>query len=148
MHDETMKEIEKRDAGRDHNLNELFGMMRDFGAKFDELSTAFTAHMKSEEAGVRLQIEALDALSARVEEIAKLHKAFPVDEDGEPDIKGHRRYHSKLIDDAGKDGKVWQGVREQIAKNIVVGVMIIMSLGVNAYISKAASQSQHHEVTK
>jgi hypothetical protein len=148
MSDETMKVFEKRAAGRDHNLNELFGMMRDFGEKFEELSTAFTVHMKSEEAGVRLQIEALNALSARVEEIAKLHKAFPVDEDGEPDIKGHRRYHSNLIAGSRESGKFWANRKDEAGKIVLYAIMTVCLLGVNTYITKTAAEGQHHEAAK
>jgi len=130
---EDTQKLEKRDNDRNHNLNELFVMMREFGAKFE-------AHMKHEEASMRAHTTAINALAARMEEVAEVHYAFPKDEDGERDFKGHRHYHTKLMGEAKEQGQFWANRKDEIGKMALYGLMMLCILGVNTYITQ---QSTH-----
>jgi hypothetical protein len=84
-------------------------------------------------------------MSDKVESIAEVHTAFPKDEDGDRDFRGHRHYHTKLISDGGESGKFWSGVKEQVAKNVVIGLLMVFMLGVNSYITNAAHTQEQHK---
>jgi hypothetical protein len=143
-HTEIMKVIEKREVYRNHNLNELFGMMRDFGARLDKLADALQTHMQSEEAGVTRMTASIDDLSERIDAIAKVHEAFPKDEDGERDFRGHRHYHTKLMGDAKEAGKFWSNRKDEIGKMLLYAVMAVLLLGANTYITNQS----HNQVTE
>lgn len=147
IHEETMRLIEKRETDRNHNLNELFGMMRDFGARLDKLSDALQTHMRAEEAGVNRMTDSIADLSERIDAIAKVHEAFPKDEDGERDFRGHRHYHTRLMGDAKESGRFWANRKDEIGKMVLYAIMMLCVLGVNTYITNQ-SHNQPIEVHK
>lgn len=136
MPENVQRIVDKRAVERDlsHDLNELFGMMRDFGAQLTDVAGTLTAHMRAEEVAARGYTDALKELTRRVDALGVVFKAFPNDEDGEPDIKGHKRYHSSLIIGSEKNGRFWHAVKEQVGRNLVTGVMGLLLLGGNAYV--------------
>lgn len=134
LHEETLKVIEKRETDRNHNLNELFGMMRDFGDRFER-------HMEAEEAAMKSHTKAINALAARIEEIAEVHQAFPLDDEGKRDFPGHRRDHKQRMLEAAKGGNFWDTLKSEASKLLLYGVMIVFVLGVNTYIENKSHNS-------
>lgn len=130
---------------KDCNIAQLLAMMHDFDKKFDNLNAAFIAHMDAEESGVRKLTDALDALSERIEEIAEVHTAIPLDDEGKRDFTGHRHYHKSVMSKSGESKHIFTVVKEQVAKNLVIGLMMVFMLGVQTYITKTSVESAHHE---
>ena len=135
---------DQRKIERDHNLNELFRLTREFREeisssmskierRMDKLALSLELHMKAEEAQMA-------RLSSEIEALTSLHQAFPALEDGTPDLQGHRHYHVEQIEEHEKTEKLWATVKSKAAENAVNAVMIasvvIMGLGAKAWIAK------------
>lgn len=67
-----------------------------------------------------------DQLNEILTELKKLNKAFPMTEDGSPDIDGHRQYHESMIKAARAQEEFWKELRMDIAKKGVWGLLIIL----------------------
>lgn len=65
-------------------------------------------------------------LSQILDEVKKLHGAFPTREDGEIDIEGHRKYHEAMIQAAKAQEQFWRELRLDIAKKGAWGLLIIL----------------------
>lgn len=59
-------------------------------------------------------------------EVKKLHGAFPVKEDGESDIEGHRKYHEAMIEAAKAQTEFWRELKLDIAKKGIWGLLIVL----------------------
>ena len=73
-------------------------------------------------------------LSEILEEVKKIHGAFPRDSKGETDFDGHREYHEAMIRAAEAQAEFWKELRLDIAKKgmwgliITIGTLIVIGL--------------------
>lgn len=141
-----MEEERREKPTRSHDLNELFGMMRDFGNRLDVLADKLEKHMDEEAevgkeytAAINKLASRVGTLAVKVEEVSALHKAFPPDEDGKPDIRGHRRYHDSLIEEDGERGKFWRGIKHKVGEYLVFAALMVFCFGINSYIQRVAA---------
>jgi tetrahydromethanopterin S-methyltransferase subunit G len=107
------------------------------------------AHTRVEEEGLVRFTAALNELTERVDEIAEVHTAFPKDEEGTRDFKGHRHYHARLNAGEEKQDDFWSRMKEEVGKNVVTAILIIFALGINSYINKISHETPpQHETAK
>lgn len=80
-------------------------------------------------------------LAAILDEVRRLHGAFPRTEDGECDLEGHRRYHEAMIEAAREQAKFWRELRLDLAKKglyaVIVFALLLMFAGALAKLGLA-----------
>lgn len=54
-------------------------------------------------------------------ELKKIEGAFPRNEDGEPDVEGHRRFHDAKIKAAEEEAQFWKELKMEVAKKGLAG---------------------------
>lgn len=59
-------------------------------------------------------------------ELKKIEGAFPRNEDGEPDVDGHRRFHETKIEAAKEEARFWRELKMEIAKKGLSGVWALL----------------------
>ena len=57
---------------------------------------------------------------------SRLVRAFPDDEEGGPDLDGHRKYHEQMIKAAMEQERFWREMRLDLAKKGAWGLLIII----------------------
>ena len=60
------------------------------------------------------------------ETLTQFSKGFPIDNEGEPDFTGHRRFHDGIIRAAEAQERFWNEMRLDIAKKGAWGLLIII----------------------
>ena len=139
---------DQRKIERDHNLNELFRLTREFREeistgmrkierRMDLLANSLEMHMKAEEAQMLRLTDEIEALTA-------LHQAFPTLDDGTPDLQGHRHYHVERRQEHEKSEKLWATIKAKAAENFVTALMmatvVIVGLGAQSWIKTWLAQ--------
>lgn len=67
-----------------------------------------------------------DRLDEILEEVKKIHGAFPRTNDGDTDFDGHRNYHESMIKAANAQEAFWRELKLDIVKKGVWGLLIIL----------------------
>lgn len=67
-----------------------------------------------------------ERLDLILDELKKMHGAFPRTEDGDTDFDGHRRYHESMIKAAEAQTKFWEELKLDIAKKGAWGLLVIL----------------------
>lgn len=60
-------------------------------------------------------------------ELKKIHGAFPVNEDGETDFEGHKRFHEAKIKAAVAEERFWSELKLEIAKKGIWSLLTIVA---------------------
>lgn len=83
--------------------------------------------MPDDECLTKQEAAHIDArLGEILDELKKLHGAFPRNEQGETDFEGHRRYHEAMIQAAEAQTRFWNELKLDVAKKGVWGILIIV----------------------
>ena len=132
----TQNVIEKRTNDRedkDCNMNSLFDLVREFGGRL-------TTHMQDEAKqdaeiikilnGIRAD---LDEVKSTVDSLTVLQSAFPEQEDGSLDLRGHRHYHTSKIKAYNEKEKRWKRIWDNLIEKgvtaVITGVVILLGYG-------------------
>jgi len=67
-----------------------------------------------------------DRLEEILDEVKKIHGAFPRTDDGDTDFDGHRNYHEAMIKAANAQEAFWRELKLDIVKKGVWGLLIIL----------------------
>lgn len=67
-----------------------------------------------------------DRLEEILDEVKKIHGAFPRTDDGETDFDGHRNYHEAMIKAANAQEEFWRELKLDVVKKGVWGLLIIL----------------------
>lgn len=135
---------EKRVTPRDHNLNELFEMIRDLVKDMTEMKMtqatshqAFVDHMRAEEYQYAKTNKELGRLADTVESLTALHKAFP-EVEGAPDLEGHRTHHEMLMVEAAERKKTVDRIKakaiDMIVSGTIIGLVVVTALGAQSWL--------------
>ena len=73
-----------------------------------------------EEIGIERKLDLI------LSEIKKLEGAFPRNEDGDPDVDGHRRFHESKIKAAEEEAAFWKELKMEIAKKGLAGAWALL----------------------
>lgn len=143
-------EHENRQTPRDHNLNELFEMVRWVVKDMSELkmvqaeaSGAFKAHMLAEEHHYAKTNKELARLADTVESLTALHKAFP-EVEGAPDLEGHRTHHEQLMLDAKERAKTLERIKakaiDMAVSGVIIGTVVVFTIGAQSWLKAWLAQ--------
>lgn len=67
-----------------------------------------------------------DQLETILEEVRGLKSAFPLDEQGEADILGHRRFHDAKIAAAKAEEEFWRELKLDLAKKGAWALLLVI----------------------
>lgn len=135
---------------RDHNLNDLFEMVRGLVKDMNEMKMtqatshqAFVDHMRTEEYQYAKTNKELARLADTVESLTALHSAFP-EVEGAPDLVGHRTHHEILMQEAAARKKTIDRVKakviDMVVSGIVVGIVVVIALGTQSWLKTWLAQ--------
>lgn len=134
------KEFEQRAQLRDHDLDELFRIVRAMDARQLDLTQRFTLHMNVEEQHYARTNKELTRLADEVQSLTALHRAFPELDDGTPDLDGHREDHVERRDAARSSSQFWGVIKQDAARYLVMAIMtatlVVFGLGVKGWVEQ------------
>ena len=141
---------DNRQVPRDHNLNELFEMVRvvvkemtELKMQHADLSGKFRAHMTNEEYHFANTNRELSRLADTVESLTALHKAFP-EVEGAPDLEGHRTHHEQLMLDAVERAKTVDRIKakalDMLVSGVIIGTFVVITIGAQAWLKTWLAQ--------
>ena len=95
------------------------------------LAQNFYDHTATEE-------EAYRKITTELSRVSVFHKAFPHNENGEPDVEGHKLYHVEKIDDFKTSKKRVEKIKDKVIDILVSGtlvlLLVIMGLGIKDWL--------------
>lgn len=98
------------------------------------LNSRLERHMEVEEVNMELTRDALQSVNTKVDKLTKVLDAFPVDENGHPDIVYHRGDHERRR----SADKSWAGIRQRLmegaAHAAMVALAVLLFLGAKTWI--------------
>lgn len=142
-----MLDADKRVVDRDHNLNDLFALVRTIAedvaslrSEVGSVKQSLASHMVTEEDNVR-------EMSREFNKFSSLYRAFP-EIDDEPDIDGHRNDHLTRMGEARDKKRRLEKARDDVVeiiiKGLTYGVLFLMLTGARDWLENGSTPSVSH----